>query len=127
MRDRLREWQRMRRIAADWKRKSQAITEAQEHRGAMLAGQEATVARVEALLFRHDPIGINFEHNTDEYRAEAETICLRRDEARTPEDLRRIVHEEFVRWFDAKTAGPEVRYEPIAEEIWDVWRPRNPD
>ena len=30
--------------------------------------------KVEALLFRHDPIGINFEDNTDEY--ELETFLL---------------------------------------------------
>jgi hypothetical protein len=30
-----------------------------------------------ALLYRHDPIGINFEDNTDEYEPEAETILPR--------------------------------------------------
>lgn len=32
---------------------------------------------VAALLFRHDPVGINFDENTDEYQPEAETILPR--------------------------------------------------
>ena len=45
-----------------------------DQRKALLAGREKEVGTVEALLFRHDPIGINFGENTDEYRPEAETI-----------------------------------------------------
>ena len=77
---------------------------------------------LEALLFRHDPIGLDFGDNTDEYRPEAETIALRRDEVRSARDVQRIVHEEFVRWFDADTAGPPDRYADIAREIWHLWR-----
>jgi hypothetical protein len=84
------------------------------------------VATIEALLFRHDPIGINFTHNPDEYRSEAETITLRLPEATTKDDLQRIIHEEFVRWFDAETAGPPDRYDSITEEIWQLWRPGPP-
>jgi hypothetical protein len=36
-------------------------------------------------------------------------------------DVRRVVHEEFVRWFDAGNAGPEERYSDIASEIWQLW------
>jgi hypothetical protein len=72
-------------------------------------------------LFQHDPIGINFEDNSDEHRPEAETIALRRREAHSVDDVRRITHEEFVRWFDPKSAGPESRYQPVAEDIWRVW------
>ena len=32
---------------------------------------------VQALLFRHDPIGINFEDNVDEYAPEVGTILPR--------------------------------------------------
>ena len=79
------------------------------------------VAELEAILFKHDVMGIAFEENTDEYRPEAETIALRRTEARSLDDVRRIVHEEFVRWFDAPPAGPEVKYQALAEDIWRVW------
>lgn len=78
------------------------------------------VHELEAILFQHDPIGINFEENSDEYRAEAETITLRRVQAHSVDDVRRIAHEEFVGWFDAQTAGPESRYQAVAEDIWRV-------
>ena len=55
---------------------------------------------VSAVLFRHDPIGINFEDNTDEYEAEAATILKRMGPATSPTEARRIVHEEFIRWFE---------------------------
>lgn len=90
--------------------------------------QEEVVGSVEALLFRHDPIGLNFGNNVDEYRPEAETITLRLPGARSVDEVRRIVHEEFVRWFDQQLAGPESRYGEIAREVWQVWassRPRS--
>ena len=81
----------------------------------------ALIARVEALLFAADPIGINFETNTDEYNPEAVSIIARREEFESVDALQRVVHEEFVRWFDADTAGPIERYRSIAAQIWQVW------
>jgi len=74
-------------------------------------------SEISALLFRHDPIGIKFDDNTDEYDAEAGTILprLRRDVS--IEELTTIVHEEFVRWFDPEIAGPREKYSVIAAEI----------
>jgi len=79
-----------------------------------------------ALLFRHDPIGINFEDNTGEYEPEASTILPRLSGCGSVDEMRRIVHEEFVRWFDAATAGPEERYSTIASEIWQLWQRSHP-
>jgi len=76
---------------------------------------------VSALLFRHDPIGINFEENTDEYEPEVGTILPRLETCHSAEDVLRVVHEEFVRWFDAGTAGSLERYREIAAEIWRFW------
>jgi hypothetical protein len=87
----------------------------------MLVGQEDEVDWLEALLFEADPIGINFEDNSDEYRPEAETIQLRRAEASSVADVRRIIHEEFVRWFDEQLAGPPERYEQLARRVWERW------
>jgi len=39
---------------------------------------------VSSILFRHDPIGINFETNTDEYEPEVGTILPRLKEAHHP-------------------------------------------
>ena len=87
----------------------------------LLAGKEAIAREIEALLFRHDPIGINFGGNADEYRPEAETIALRPPEARSVEDVRRITHEEFVKWFGHDTAGDQPRYASVARDIWAIW------
>jgi hypothetical protein len=40
------------------------------------------------IVFRHDPIGINFETNADEYEPEVGTILPRLKEAASPNDLR---------------------------------------
>ena len=61
---------------------------------------------VAAVLFRSDPIGISFETNLDEYASEAGTILPRLKTCESADDVLRVVHEEFVRWFFADTAGP---------------------
>jgi hypothetical protein len=79
---------------------------------------------VAALLFRHDPIGINFENNADEYEPEVETILPRLRSCSSGDDVVQVVHEEFVRWFDPGTAGSQDRYVQIASDIWQLWRDR---
>ena len=80
---------------------------------------------VNEILFRHDPIGINFEDNTDEYEAEVGTILPRLTLANSIADVRLIVYEEFVRWFDEEIAGPIENYSDIAKEVWKVWQKWN--
>jgi hypothetical protein len=82
------------------------------------------LAEVEALLYRHDPIGIAFGDNPDEYRPEAESILARLPRAGSVEDVRALVHQEFVNWFDDEIAGPADRYEAIARELWSIWHDR---
>ena len=76
------------------------------------------MARVEALLFDDDPIGINFGRNLDEYRSEARTIVRRLAEAKSERDVNVIVHEEFVRWFGSEIAGSTDKYRSVASAIW---------
>ena len=76
---------------------------------------------ISEILYRHDPIGINFDFNTNEYEPEVGAILPRISEATSPIELSKIVHQEFVRWFDEDTAGSEERYSGIAQEIWDLW------
>lgn len=97
---------------------SPALAAARDARRRALRGQEDVVAQVEALLFRHDPIGINVETNTTEYRSEAESIVLRLADVTSETELLQVVHQEFVRWFDPDLAGPRSRYAAAASEIW---------
>ncbi len=74
---------------------------------------------VSDILFTEDPVGINFEENTDEYEPEVCTILPRLGSCRSADDVTRVVHEEFVKWFDASTAGPTERYNAVAKRIWE--------
>jgi hypothetical protein len=69
------------------------------------------------LLFEVDPVGINFDTNTDEYEPEVDTILPRLGDGQTVDDLQRIVHEEFVRWFGIETAGASEKYAGIARQL----------
>jgi hypothetical protein len=77
-----------------------------------------------SILFKHDPIGINFEENTDEYDPEAGTILPRLSGCGSALEVQQIVFEEFCRWFGRETAGDETRYGTIAEELWALWSKR---
>jgi hypothetical protein len=74
-----------------------------------------------ALLFRHDPIGINFEDNTDEYDPEVGTILPRLSRCHSHAAVRKVVFEEFCKWFGPETAGDEMRYDAIAADLWELW------
>lgn len=68
-----------------------------------------------------DPIGINYETNTDEYESEVGTILPRLTSAWSVEDVHNIVYEEFVRWFGEEEAGPKDTYGPASAHIWLLW------
>ena len=72
-------------------------------------------------LFDHDPIHINYEFNTDEYEPEVGTILPRLRTCKSEEEILDVVHEEFVYWFGASTAGTKKAYEKIARDIWKLW------
>lgn len=77
---------------------------------------------VSEILFRHDPIGINFGRNSDLYEPEVGTILPRLNDCISVSHARKMIHQEFVRWFDSDIAGPEARYEEIAEKVWATWQ-----
>lgn len=77
---------------------------------------------VAEILFRHDPMGINFEDNTDEYYPEVRTILPRLKACRSPRDVATVIHEEFQRWFDFYGVGTRDRYVDIAGEVWTLWQ-----
>lgn len=78
---------------------------------------------VVAILYQHDPVALSRAGAPeDEYEPEAGTIVPRLREARSADDVRRIIHEEFVHWFDAALAGPETEYAQAARDVWAAWR-----
>lgn len=77
-----------------------------------------------ALLFRYDPIGINYQVNSDEYEPEVGTILPRLKNCQAESDVCRTVHDEFVRWFGTD-AGTQEKYKAIAAELWGLWKERS--
>ncbi len=93
-----------------------------EERKRLSSSYKQLLNEVSAILFRHDPIGINFEDNIDEYDPEAGTILPRLRRGLSAEETTAIVHEEFVRWFERETAGSRERYSAIATEILTAYQ-----
>ena len=75
---------------------------------------------VSEILFRHDPVGINFETNDDEYEPEVDTILPRLKECDSVKDVLNAVHQEIIDWFDEDIAGDKENYIEIANEIWNL-------
>jgi hypothetical protein len=57
----------------------------------------------------------------DEYDVEVRTILPRLREAKSADDVQRIVHEEFVHWFNAEIAGSAARYADVSKKLWEAW------
>lgn len=84
----------------------------------------ALYAAVSQLRREADPIRlIAIGAPDDEYGIEVSTILPRLHEAESAADAQRIMHEEFVHWFDADIAGPITHYAEVAEKIWEVRHP----
>jgi hypothetical protein len=92
----------------------------QADRDALRAAYQELFEALSEILFRLDPVGINFEDNSDEYEPEVGTILPRLCYVTDVDDIRFVVHDEFVKWFDSDFAGPESRYDAIAKEIWGL-------
>lgn len=94
-------------------------------RDAVRHDQPQLFAAVSEAMFRHDPIGINFGHNTDEYDAEAGTVIPRLTECKSVFDVEGVLHEEFINWFGVETARSRAVYSPLAAEVWRLWNERH--
>jgi hypothetical protein len=77
---------------------------------------------VAGLLFEDDPMGINFNDNTDEYDPETGAILPRLTGAKSARDVQTIVHEEFCQWFDPDGAGSRDAYREVSVKIWEAWQ-----
>jgi hypothetical protein len=96
--------------------------EIREERRRLKAEHGELFNSMSAILFRYDPVCINFDYNTDEYEPETGTILSRLHTCQSEAEVLRVVHEEFVCWFDPVTVGPAERYTQIAFEIWQLWQ-----
>ena len=99
------------------------IAKLRSERKRLKAQYEELNSKILETLYRHDPIGICDASNPDaanEYEPEAGTILPRLKEANNANDVRQIVHQEFVRWFDSEIAGTAERYDAIAQAIWEL-------
>ena len=80
------------------------------------------ISEISSILFKFDPIGLNFGENTDEYDPEAEAILLRITKETSKKELLDIIFEEFVHFFDINLAGNKNSelYSNITEKIWEI-------
>jgi hypothetical protein len=76
-------------------------------------------------IYEVDPLGLGNGDNTDEYDPEAGTILRLLPHVRSEAEALTLVHQTFVKWFGAETAGPQSRYLALSERIWKVWQSRN--
>jgi hypothetical protein len=82
----------------------------------------ALYTEVSRLMREADPIRlIGIGAPDDEYDVEVRTILPRLREAKSPDDVQRIVHEEFARWFGADIAGSAAQYADVSKNIWEAW------
>jgi hypothetical protein len=82
------------------------------------------VGKISAALLEEDPVDLGKGIDADEYDSEAETIVLRLADRRSvasEDEVLRIVHEEFVRWFGADLAGTPDRFESVAAAVHRLW------
>ncbi len=101
--------------------KDRPVPEQMQRRSAV-SPPHTLVTEVEALLYRHDPVGIAFGDNPDEYSPEAAAVVARLPRAGSVDDVRSLVRGEFARWFGEDGAGDAERFDGIAREVWSLWR-----
>ena len=66
-----------------------------------------------------DPLGLlAMGAPDDEYDPEVDTILPRLGRSSSAAEVRAILHEEFVKWFDEKLAGAPEAYQGAADKIW---------
>jgi hypothetical protein len=91
-----------------------------EERNDLKARYEALVAATAQAIDDADPTELlAIGAPQDEYSPEIRTIVPRVTTAASPAEVRRILHEEFARWFDPSIVGPEEAYEVPALRIWE--------
>ena len=77
--------------------------------------------KVSMVLFEHDPIGLNFDDNVDEYELEAGMVVSQFSKANSVDELETIILKIFVECFDEELATRKREvYQLIAKEVWQI-------
>jgi len=100
------------------------IDEAANNRKILKKHDPLLFKKVAEILFKHDPMGIDYEVNSNEYEPEAGTIIPRLVTCSNFIEARKVIYEEFIRWF-YDDVGSESEYTEVAKEIWDTWISNN--
>lgn len=92
--------------------------ETHRRRKALKKAYGALYSDLLVLFYKADPIGLASHAPPDEYSSEVETVLPRLSACHGPDDVQRVLHEEFCRWFDADLAGPPAQYRVLAVQVW---------
>jgi hypothetical protein len=84
-------------------------------------GYGTLFANVTRILFRYDPVGINFGHNEDEYDPEAHDIIRKLQDNNMCAPTTHICKTVFAFWFDPEIAEGFTQYEKMANDIDAAW------
>lgn len=71
-----------------------------------------------AILFEHDPVGINYVTNCDEYDSETATIIPRLPECKSESDVRTLLQDVLLSWFTEQLVPDDDVVYAIARDIW---------
>lgn len=80
---------------------------------------KALYAELAQAFFEVDPVGVNFDENTDEYELEVGTVLPRLKSAKSAADVYTILVEEFTFWFEG-SFDPK-RLAVLSERVWRIW------
>jgi hypothetical protein len=74
-----------------------------------------------ALFYRHDPAGLAYADNFDEYESEVGTVLPRLGECRSPQDMEQVIRTELRRSLGMIFLSNDA-LGALAADVWSVWQ-----
>jgi hypothetical protein len=84
-----------------------------------------SIRELSSVICRHDPVGINFGDNPDEYDPEARELATRLPQCKSRVDVEHALRAIIEEWF-GETPPAAFDYRILSEEIWKLWLSRGP-
>jgi len=98
----------------------QETEDRQQHR--MLQKEYGNFYRaVSDIVFRHNPMELDGNHNTGDYDPEIDMFLSRIREAENLSALQELLFEVFLTDFGEENCGSRERYDVAASEIWKAY------